>query len=295
MNASLSPPIPSTPLHSPLAAADRGTWRAALRKYAAILRINVQNSLAYVAEALGQGVFITLFIFIFAQLWKTTFRAQNVPAGGTIAGLTLIQTLWYFVWAELIELSKTPVWHTIQEEVRDGSIAYTLGRPYNYLLYHFFNAQGSTLIRFVFVLTFGSLVAWIEVGPLNTFRPEVMPAVLLLTALAIVLDFCILASIGLLAFFFEDVSAFRLIYGKITFVFGGLLLPIDFLPDSFQAVVRVLPFNLILYAPSKQFVAWDRTQFFQQVALQLVWITIMASGLVMLYRSGARRVSINGG
>jgi ABC-2 type transport system permease protein len=284
-----------TALSPTLAAPDRGTWRAQVRKYTAIARINMQNSLAYAWEAVGQGVFITLFIFVFAQLWKTTFRAQGVPDGGTIKGLTLVQTLWYFVWAELIELSKARVSTAIQDEVRDGSLAYTLGRPYNYLLYHFFSGLGSVGIRMVFVLTFGAAVAWIEVGPLATFRPEVMPGVLLITALALVLDYCLMAGIGLLAFFFEDTAAFRLIYQKINFVLGGLLLPLDFLPDAIQSVARLLPFNLVLYAPSKLFVAWNWEQFAQMLGLQLVWIAIIAGLLALLFRYGARRVSINGG
>ncbi|MBN1564889.1 MAG: ABC-2 family transporter protein [Anaerolineae bacterium] len=278
-----------------LAAPDRGTTRAQVRKYSAIARINVQNSLAYAWDALGQGVFVTLFIFVFAQLWKTTFKAQNVPDGGTIAGLTLVQTLWYFVWAELIQISKANVAYTIQEEVRDGSLAYTLGRPYNYLLYHFFSGQGGVIIRMVFILAFGSAVALLAVGPLNTFRPETVPALLLITALAFVLDFCMMAMIGLTAFFFEDTAAFRLIYSKINFVIGGLLLPVDFLPDAVQSVARVLPFNLILYAPAKQFVAWDSTQFLEQIGLQIVWITILAGLLALFFRYGTRRVSINGG
>jgi ABC-2 type transport system permease protein len=280
---------------SSLAAPDRGTRRALIRKYNAIARINIQNSLAYAWDALGQGVFVTLFIFVFAQLWQATFKAQNVPDGGTIAGLTLVQTLWYFVWAELIQISKANVAITIQEEVRDGSLAYTLGRPYNYLLYHFFSAQGGVLIRMVFILTFGSAVALLEVGPLHSFRLETLPGVLLITGLAFVLDFCITAMIGLTAFFTEDTAAFRLIYSKINFVIGGLLLPLDFLPDAVQSVARLLPFNLVLYAPSKQFVAWDSAQFLEQVGLQIVWIAILAGLLALFFRYGARRVSINGG
>lgn len=278
-----------------LAAPDRGTPRAQVRKYAAIARINVQNSLAYTWEALGQGIFITLFIFVFAQLWKTTYSAQNVPDGGTIGGLTLVQTLWYFVWAELIQLSKLQVAHTIESEVKDGSLAYTLGRPYNYLLYHFFNGLGGVFIRLVFVITFGAAVAWIEVGPLTTFRLEVLPGVLLITALAFVLDYSIMAGIGLMAFFFEDTSAFRLIYQKITFVLGGLLLPVDFLPEAVQGIARVLPFNLVLYAPAKQFVAWDGPQFVRMLGLQIIWIAIVGTLLALIFRYGARRVSINGG
>jgi ABC-2 type transport system permease protein len=275
-----------------LAAPDRGTWRAALRKYTAIARINTQNSLAYAWDALGQGIFIILFIFVFAQLWQATFAAQNAT---TISGLTLVQTLWYFVWAELIQLSKIQVSQTIQDEVKDGSLAYTLGRPYHYLLYHFFSGLGGVFIRMGFVLAFGAAVAWIEVGPLDTFRLATLPAVLLLTGLAFVLDFCIMASIGLMAFFVEDTAAFRLIYQKINFVLGGLLLPVDFLPGAVQTVARVLPFNLVLYAPAKQFVAWDGPQYLHMLALQVAWIAALGGLLGLLYRLGARRLSINGG
>jgi len=275
-----------------LAAADRGTWRAQLRKYAAIARINLQNSLAYAWDALGQGVFIVLFIFVFAQLWQATFRAQDATV---IGGLTLVQTLWYFVWAELIELSRINVSGTIQQEVQDGSLAYTLGRPYNYLLYHFFSGLGGVISRMIIVLGFGALIAWIEVGPLTTFRLETLPAVLLITALAFTLDYCITAGIGLLAFVFEDTSAFRLIYQKIKFVLGGLLLPVDFLPDAIQGVTRLLPFNLVLYAPAKLFVAWDSAQFWQFLGLQVFWITVLAGLLALAFRYGAQRLSINGG
>jgi ABC-2 type transport system permease protein len=257
------------------AAPDRGTWRANARKYAAIVR-----------------VMIVLFIFIFSQLWKTTFNAQNAT---TIGGLTLTQTIWYFVWAELIELSKINVSDTIQNEVKDGSLAYSLGRPYNYLLYHFFFGLGGVFIRTVFVLTGGMVVALIETGPLDSLRLVTLPGVLLITALAFILDYCVMAGIGLMAFFFEDVAAFRLIYQKIKFVLGGLLLPVDFLPDGLQTIARLLPFNLVLYGPAKLFVAWDSTQFVQVLALQLVWIAILGGLLALLFRYGAQRVSINGG
>lgn len=275
-----------------LVAPDRGTWRAQVRKYAAVARINIQNSLAYTWDALGQGVFITLFIFIFAQLWSATFQAQGADV---IGGLTLNQTIWYFVWAELIQLSKINVAYTIETEVKDGSLAYTLGRPYNYLLYHYFSGFGGVLIRVIFVLSFGAGVALIKAGPLHTFRPETIPALLLMTGLAFTLDYCFHAGIGLLAFFLEDTSAFRLIYSKINFVLGGLLLPVDFLPDAIQGIARVLPFNLVMYAPSKMFVDWDGPQFVRMLGLQVFWIAVIGTGLGLLFRWGTRRVSVNGG
>lgn len=275
-----------------IAAADRGTWRAQVRKYVAITRINMQNSLAYAWDALGQGLIVIVFIFVFAQLWRVTFRAQNTDV---IGGLTLNMTIWYFVWAELVQLAKINPVRTIQDEVKDGTLAYTLGRPYHYILYHFFFGLGNVLVRMVVIFVFGGAVALLTAGLLETFRLETLPLVLLVTLLAFILDYCVLASIGLLAFFVEDTSAFRLIYQKISFVIGGLLLPVDFLPHNIQGVVRVLPFNLVSYAPSKLFVKWDGDQFLQVVGLQLLWIVILAGVLALIYRFGAERVSINGG
>ncbi|MCP4209626.1 MAG: hypothetical protein GY767_21645 [Shimia sp.] len=165
----------------------------------------------------------------------------------------------------------------------------------NYVLYHFFFGLGAVGIRMLFIVLFGSAVAFAISGPLESFRLYVMPAVCLVTALAFTLDYCVLASIGLLAFFFEDTAAFRLIYSKVKFVLGGLLLPVDFLPEGIQSVARVLPFNLVIYAPSKLFVAWDGGQFIQIVLLQMLWIGIAGMCVALLYRYGAQRVSINGG
>jgi len=270
----------------------RATWRGSVAKYVAIARINLLNRLAYIWDAASNSLLMFLFIFIFAQLWGATFEAQGAAV---IGGLTLTQTVWYFVWAEMIQMGKIRHVQTVSQEVKDGSLAYTLGRPYNYLLYHFAFGVGDILIQAGVLVIAGGLVAWTQVGALASFRPETLPGLLLVTALAFVLDFCVLSIIALMAFFMEDVNSLTFIYHKIVFVLGGLLIPVDFLPDWLQSIARVLPFNLVVYAPAKLFVAWDSAQFVQVVALQVVWIGAIAAVLVGLYRYGTRRLSINGG
>lgn len=279
-------------LPAPAAVLHRRTWRGSARKYLAIARTNLLNRLAYVWDAASNVLLMFLFIFIFAQLWGATFEAQGATE---IAGLTLTQTIWYFVWAEMIQMGKIRHVRTVSQEVKDGSLAYTLGRPYNYLLYHFASGIGDVLIQAGVLLVAGSLVAWSQVGPLYSFRLETLPVVLLVTALAFVLDFCVLSIIALLAFFMEDVNSLLFIYHKIVFVLGGLLIPVDFLPDWLQAIARVLPFNLVVYAPAKLFVAWDGGQAVFSLGLQVVWIGILAGLLTVLYRYGTRRLTINGG
>lgn len=275
----------------PLVAGRRPPWRRA-RKYVAIARTNLQNRLMYVWDVAVDSLLIVLFIFVFAQLWTATFQAQGAAV---IAGLTLTQTVWYFVWAEMLMMGKIRHVDTIAQEVRDGSLAYTLGRPYNYLLYQFAFGVGESLLKMGVLLCFGGFIAWTQVGPLAAFRLETLPGLLVVTALAFVLDFLVLSVIGLLAFFFEDVQSFMFIYHKIVFVLGGLLIPVDFLPEWLQGIARVLPFNLAVYGPSKLFVAWDDAQFVYTLLMQFVWIGVLALGVTALFRYGARRVSINGG
>ena len=116
--------------------------RLNLTKYGAITLTNLQNQLAYVWEALNRAIFIILIMFVFVQLWTAVFESQGTH---TIGGLTLSATIWYFLIAEVMELGKIRHDEVITAEVKDGSVAYTLGRPYHYLGYHFFNGLAKQL------------------------------------------------------------------------------------------------------------------------------------------------------
>jgi len=260
-------------------------------KYGAITQTNLQNQLAYVWDVLGRAVFIILIMFIFVQLWTVVFESQSADE---IAGLTLADTIWYFLIAEMIELGKFRHDQQISGEVKDGSIAYTLNRPYNYLAYHFFNGLGETLVKMALIFLLGLLIVLPSAG-LPSIAWYELPAVLLAILLAIVLDFCMASSIGLLAFITEDTFSFRLIYQKFMFILGGLLIPLDFLPTWLQRIARLLPFSQVTYAPAKLFVAFEWSLFRNTLALQLIWIIFMGSLLILQYRWATRRLVINGG
>lgn len=265
--------------------------RPSLAKYVAITETNLQNQLAYFWDFAWRSVFMILIMFIFIQLWSATYQAQGVSQ---IAGLSLLDTIWYLVLAETVMLGNIRFADTVAQEVRDGSIAYTLGRPYNYLLYHLANGLGDALIRATLTFLTGAALVWLLLGP-PPARLAHLPAVLLVLALAYLLDFCIQGIIALSAFVTEDITAFQLIYSKIIFILGGLLLPIDFLPDWLQGIAKLLPFRLIAYAPGRLFVSFERALFWELFRGQLLWIGACVVILALMYRWGTRRVSINGG
>lgn len=262
-----------------------------LNKYGAMTATNLQNQVAYVWDALSRAFFIVIIMIVFVQLWRSVYEGRG---SAEIAGFTLAQTIWYLLIAEVMELGKVRHDMRISNEVKDGSIAYTLIRPYNYLGYHFFNGLGELVIKMALVFLLGlPIVVWSAGGP--PVRLIHLPPILLVATLAIIIDFLIFSIIGLLAFVTEDVSSFRLIYQKLVFILGGLMLPLDFLPGWLQPTARFLPFNLTTYAPARLFVAFNWPQFRQFVALQLLWIALIAAILWLQYRWATRRLEINGG
>ncbi|GAB4147566.1 MAG: ABC-2 family transporter protein [Candidatus Promineifilaceae bacterium] len=265
--------------------------RVAGVKYGAIALTNLQNQLAYVWDALNRAFLILLFMFIFAQLWRVAFAAQGVTE---IAGMTLADTIWYFLIAEVMQLGQIRHDVNITQEVKDGSIAYTIGKPYNYLVYHFSNGLGESALRMSLIFLLGAPVALYYAG-IPTLSLLHLPFVFGILFIAILVDFCILSVIGLLAFITEDTSSFRLIYQKITFILGGLLIPLDFLPEWLQRVAGLLPFQLTAYAPARLFVAFSWSQFWQLLVSGLIWLAILGLILWRQYRWATRRLAINGG
>src|SRR5574340_183976 len=110
-----------------------------MKKYWYIFQTQLINSLAYPGEMVGRSLMMIPFMWIFYQLWKVTFAASGTEM---LNGLTLQNTIWYLMMAETIELARPPLARTIAENVKDGSIAYLLNKPYDFMLYQFSSTMG---------------------------------------------------------------------------------------------------------------------------------------------------------
>jgi hypothetical protein len=76
-----------------------------LSKYWAIFKTQLLNRLAYPADLFDHGFTIVIYLWVFIFIWRTTYRAMGASEG-SIAGLTLNQTIWYLMLAETLMLSK---------------------------------------------------------------------------------------------------------------------------------------------------------------------------------------------
>jgi ABC-2 type transport system permease protein len=195
--------------------------------------------------------------------------------------------------AETIELSRPPLARTMSDNVKDGSIAYILNKPYDFLWYQFSAAMGETIFRALINFIFGGLTVWWLVGAPN--HPEGIIIALPAIFGAWILHFCLNAMIGLSAFVVEDVSAFTWIYQKLAFIFGGMLIPLNFYPDWLQTLARFLPFSSAMYEPVRLFVKPSLETFISVLTLQTIWIAVLVVILVVVYRRGLTQLTVNGG
>ena len=261
-----------------------------MKKYLAVFKINLLNSLAYPAELVTRSAMILLFMRVFFQLWHITFAAAG---SDTINRLTLRDTMWYLLLAETLELGRPRLARVVSEQVKDGSIAYLLNKPYNFLLYQLSSGLGESLPRMGMLFILGGALVWVMAGP----PPDLVnwPLALVALAGAWLLHFCVNSLIGLSAFTVEEVAPFEWIYQKLVFILGGMLIPLDFYPAWLQTIARSLPFAYMMYGPARLFVLPDMQLFIQILTGQLFWFAILGGLLLLVFSRGMKRLAINGG
>ena len=261
-----------------------------MSKYWAIFQTQLLNNLAYVGNLLTGSIAIVIFMFIFAQLWRVAYGSTG---SSIIAGLSFHDVLWYLMLAEVIELSKPRLAQAIAQSVRDGSIAYQLSKPYNFLLYQCSVGLGDSVLKVVFNARVGGAVVWLMVGPPPD--PRWWPLVLVTVLGAWLIYFCFTALIGLAAFVTEEVRAFEWIYQKLIFILGGFLIPLDLYPAWLQPIAKATPFAQAIYGPARFFVDPSLERFGQVLLGQWLWLAVLFGLLAFLYQQSTQRLAINGG
>jgi ABC-2 type transport system permease protein len=261
-----------------------------MKKYWAIFQTQVINSLAYPGEILWRSLAILIFLWVFTFLWRVAF---DNTGSSTLAGLTLEDTLWYLMLAETIELSRPRFAQEIARSVKDGSIAYLLSKPYDFLLYQLSVNAGDTFFRLFLTAIFGSALVWYLAGPPPD--PRGWPLTFVAIAAGWVINFFLTALIGLAAFVTEEVAPFEWIYQKMIFILGGMMIPLDFYPEWLQTIAKATPFAYIMYGPARLFVSPSLERFAVLFAGQLAWIFSLGLIVTFSYRRGLRRLAINGG
>jgi ABC-type uncharacterized transport system, permease component len=228
-------------------------------------------------------------MYIFICLWKAGYGGKE-----TIENVSYIQMIYYLLITETIALSKMNISGKISEEVKSGLLSYLISKPYNYIMYHFFNELGACLPKISINFFTGYILIFFIAGKGDITLLKLL-FVLISIILSIYIDFCFSAFIGIFAFRIEDVSGINMIYQKLNQILGGLFIPLSFMPLWLRRVSEFLPFSTIYNLPGKLYIDFTLDCLLKTYKMQILWAIILSIFLALAYKRNIKYLSINGG
>lgn len=261
-----------------------------IRKYFYIAVLAGRSDLAYFGEVFSRILFLAIILYIFLRLWQATY---TVCGAEQLGELTLPQMLWYLTITEAIMLSAPRVTQQVDNDVRTGAITVKLIRPLCYPLAVLSANLGERMVRFSVNLSVGATITTLLVGPATSIVG--LPLLLISIPLAFVVDFLGCFLIGLCAFWLEDTSGIFLIYSRCMMILGGMLIPLELFPEFIKPIVKLLPFQNVVYGPAHIFLKPDAVQLLELLGRQCLSITLLSLAIAGVWSLVQRRVFANGG
>jgi ABC-2 type transport system permease protein len=114
--------------------------------------------------------------------------------------------------------------------------------------------------------------------------------------LAFLLGFLMDLCIGLIGFWFLEVSSLLFVYMLLNFFLSGHMFPLDLLPSPWNGLVEYLPFKYLAYFPAAVFLGKiPQDRLWQEIGIELAWLVALIVLARLLYAAGLRRYGGYGG
>jgi ABC-2 type transport system permease protein len=237
---------PTVALASPSIGSRARTWWT-------ILRICVEERLVYRADfALGTLMrFLPIVTQIF--LWKAIFAATQREE---LARYTYDEFVAYYLLTMVARaFSSMPGLSSgIARQIRDGEIKKFLIQPVDMIGFLLISRAAHKLVYYLVAAVPFALVFFLCRGYfVNTPDPATWAAFVASLVMAFLLGFFLEATIGMIGFWWLEVSSLLFVYMLFNFFFSGHMFPLDMLPEPWLSIVEFIPLKYLAFFPSAVF------------------------------------------
>jgi ABC-2 type transport system permease protein len=275
-----------------------------LRTWWTMLKICLEERLVYRGDfALGTLMrFLPIVTQVF--LWTAVFSATS---RGDIAGYSRNDIVAYYLLTMLTRaFSSMPgLAGGIARSVRDGSVKKFLIQPVDYVSFLLAARVAHKLVYYAVAAFPFALVFFLCRGYFPPIPDAATIAAFLLSlVLSFLLGFFMEATLGMLGFWFMEVSSIVFGYMLVQYLLSGHMFPIDLLKTvpvgvagvSLADVVHWLPFEYTAYFPAAVWLGKVRgTELLTSLAIEAGWVVVMAVACRVAWWRGTRRYSAFGG
>jgi len=257
-----------------------------------MIRIRFLTMLAYRLNFFSGILTYVVYTGGYYFLWTAVYGEKE-----SLGGMTAVQMTTYLAVSWMTRsFYFNNLDREIADEIRSGSVAIQLLRPFNYLFGKLTSALGEGLFRLLFWMLPGMLIATLLFPVELPGSPQTYGLWALAGLMAFLVNALLNAVFGLLTFFLHNAQGLRWAKSLATDLLSGLFLPLHFYPGWLQVVVRWLPFQTISYLPNMIFTgglkgagAWSA------IGLQAAWIGALALLTWWLWRRARRHLVVQGG
>lgn len=269
-----------------------------------IFRICVAERLAYRGDfVLGTLMrFLPVVTQIF--LWTAVFTAVSQRQ---IAGFTRDNVVAYYLLTMVARaFSSMPGLATsITRQIRDGEIKKFLIQPIDLVSFLLLARLGHKMVYYgvaigpfalVFYLCRGFFPGWPE--------PHILAAFIASLLMGFLLGFFLEATLGMIGFWFLEVSSLLFVYMLFNFFFSGHMFPLDILtgedfqnvPDWLVPIVYYQPLQYLAYFPAALFLGKiPPDEIVPRLLVQAAWVFFFIAACRVTLAAGYRRYSGYGG
>ncbi len=267
-----------------------------MRKYWFVFKVALAERFVYRGD-----FFIATFlrftpIITTIALWAAVYRGTE---NKTIGSLTYGEMVSYYLVVMIARAfgSMPGLASGIGRDIREGDLRKFIIQPVNYVVYHLFLRMAHKAVYFLMATVPYVIVFWWCRDYLPGWPPlSMLPACLASLIMAFMLGYLVNAAVGLLAFWFLEVSSFLFIFMVSQYFLSGHQFPLTMLPGWLQHSVVHLPFAYETFHPVMMLLGkYDAHQAAGILLGQFIWIVAL-SGLVALgWKRGLRRYAAFGG
>jgi len=250
-----------------------------------ILRISFEERLVYRGEfALGTLMrFLPIVTQIF--LWKAVFEAVAQSGGERlVAGYDYHQMIAYYLLTMIGRaFSSMPgLASGIARDIREGTIKKYLIQPVDMLSFLLLYRLAHKLVYYAVALGPFALVFYLCRGYFSGWPDAtILAACVASLVMSFLLGFLLEATLGMIGFWFLEVSSLLFVYMLLNFFFSGHMFPIDMLPGFWADLVRIIPLQYLAYFPAAVFLGKIQ-------GAALAWGLIVQAGWVMFFLVSSR-------
>lgn len=217
-----------------------------MRPYLAGLAAGMRRVLAAPGELWVRLAFYVVILVVFSALWSAATASNQ----GQVAGYDFTELMWYVVAAEGAVIATKPrMIEDIGNDIGTGVVAVDMLRPISVAGFRLAVELGEAVVRLACAVAIGGIFVVWDVGapPSLGGVALALPAALVGVAVNLATQHAFAAA----AFWLDDAKASWFLYQKLIFLLGGMLLPLELLPDWLSSGARLLPFWTMSYVPAR--------------------------------------------